>query len=96
MNLPDVEKNLYDRLFLELVSIRRAGSHHRTSYITSPDGLKEAREQLIKDRSGPLAGCYLPQMIGCFKSDKIIQLEEFHGLDGKLQRALITETEPTL
>lgn len=95
VDLPGVGKNLCDRLFLELVSIRQAGSHHRTSYITSPDGLEEAREQWIKDKSGPLAGYYLPQMIGYFKSDKIIQSEEFQGLDGELQRALIAETKPT-
>lgn len=93
-DLPGVGKNLCDRLFLELVSIRAAGSHHRTSYITSPDELDEARKQWIKDRSGPLTGYYLPQMIGYFKSDKVIQSEEFQRLDSKLQRSLIADTKP--
>ena len=94
-DLPGVGENLCDRLFLELVSIRQEGSHHRTSYITTPDGLEEARKQWIKDKSGPLAGYYLPQMIGYFKSDKIIHSKEFQELDGELQRALIAETKPT-
>lgn len=33
-------------------------------------------------------------MIGYFKSDKVIQSEEFQQLDGKLQKALIAETKP--
>ena len=94
INLPGVGQNLCDRLFLELVSIRKAGSHHRTSYITSPDSLEEARAQWNKDRSGPLAGYYLPQMIGYFKNDRVIQSQEFQGLAGELQRALIAETKP--
>ena len=93
-DLPGIGKNLCDRLFLELVSIRQMDSHHRTSYTKSPDQLEEARKQWIKDRSGPLAGYYLPQMIGYFKSDKILQSEEFQRLDGELQRALIAETKP--
>ena len=93
-DLPDVGKNLCDRLFLELVSVRQADSHHRTSYITSPDALEEARDQWNRDGSGPLAGYYLPQMIGYFKSDKVIQSEEFQELDSELQRALIAETKP--
>lgn len=94
-DLPGVGKNLCDRLFLELVSIRKSGCHHRTSYITTPDGLEEARKQWIEDKPGPLAGYYLPQMIGYFKSDKIIQSDEFQKLDGDLQRALLAETKPT-
>ena len=94
-DLPGVGKNLCDRLFLELVSIRQPGCHHRTSYLTTPDGLEEARKQWMKDKSGPLAGYYLPQMIGYFKSDKIIQSEEFQNLDAERQRALLAETKPT-
>ena len=95
INLPGVGQNLCDRLCLELVSIRKAGSHHRTSYIaSSPDSLEEARAQWNKDRSGPLAGYYLPKMIGYFKNDNVIQSPEFQGLAGELQRALIAETKP--
>ena len=94
IDLPGVGKNLCDRLFLELVSIRQPGSHHRTSYIASPDSLKEARAQWNKDRSGPLAGYYLPQMIGYFKNDQIIRSQEFKELPYELQRALTAETKP--
>ena len=96
MDLPGVGKNLCDRLWLELVSIRQAGSHHRTSYITSPDELEEAREQWKKDKSGPLGGYFLPQMIGYFRNEKMIQSEEFRRLDAELQRSFIAETKPHL
>ncbi len=94
LDLPGVGENLCDRLCLELVSIRRAGSHHRTSYIDSPDDLEEARKQWIKERAGPLTGYYLPQMIGFFKNDKIVRSEEFQGLDARLQKALTADTKP--
>lgn len=96
VDLPGVGQNLCDRLFLELVSIRKAGNHHRTSYITSPDTLEAARKQWKKDKSGPLTGYFLPQMIGYFKNDKMIQSEEFQGLDTGLQRAFTAETKPHL
>lgn len=96
MDLSGVGQNLCDRIFLELASIRKAGSHHRTSYITSPDTLEEARRQWKKDKSGPLTGYFLPQMIGYFKNDKMIQSEEFQGLDTGLQRAFTAETKPHL
>ena len=96
VDLPGVGKHLGDRLFLELVSIRKEGSPHRTSYISSPSELEEARQQWIKDRSGPLVGYHLPQMICYFKNDNIIQSDEFQGLDGDLQRALLAATKPHL
>ena len=86
VDLPGVGKNLCDGLFLELVSIRRPGSHHRTSYIGSRDALAEARKPWIKNRSGPLVDYYLPQMIGYFKNDKIVRSEEFQELDYILQK----------
>ena len=94
VNLPGVGQNLCDRLFLELVSIRTAGSHHRTSYIASRESLEEARAQWNKDRSGPLAGYYLPQMIAYLKSDKVIRSQEFEGLAWDLQWTLIADTKP--
>lgn len=92
--LPDVGKPLCDCLLLELVGIRQAGSQRCSSYRIRPEGLKEAREQWNRDRSGPLAGHYLPQMIGDSKNDKVSQSEEFQELDGNLHRALIAGTKP--
>ena len=93
-DLPGIGKNLCDRLFLSLVSIRKAGSHDRTHNMVSPEGMKAAREEYLEHRSGPLADYYLSQMISYFKSEKIVQSEEFQALDGALQKSLAAETKP--
>ena len=66
-----------DRLLLELVTTQKPGSHHRTSYINSPDSLQEVRKQWTNHRTGPLADWFLPQMIGHFESHRIPDSEEF-------------------
>ena len=93
-DLPGIGKNLCDRLFLSLVSIRKAGSHDRTHNMVSPEGMKAAREEYLEHRSGPLADYYLSQMISYFKSEKIVQSEEFQALDGTLQKSLAADTKP--
>lgn len=94
VSLPSVGQNLCHRLFLELVSVRNVGSHHRTSYIASPESLEEARAQWKNDRFGRLAEYYLRQMIAYFKNDKVIQSHGFQGLAGELQRTLTAEIKP--
>ena len=93
-DLPGVGQNLCDRLTLELVSIRQPGSHHRTSYIKSPEDLEEARNEWMKNKSGPLAGYYLPQMIGYFKSLEVMHSEEIRKLDKELRAAFTASTKP--
>ena len=93
-NLPSVGKNLHDHLWLELVTTQKPDSHHRTSYINSPDALKDARAQWVKDKSGQLSGYYLPQMISYLKSDRISNSTEFENLDNLNQKHLQAETTP--
>ena len=93
-NLPGIGKNLHDHLWLELVTTQKMGSHHRTSYISSPDDLQVARDQWVKDKTGPLADYYLPQMISYLKSDRISSSREFEELDNLVQKHLQAETTP--
>lgn len=93
-NLPSVGKNLRDHLWLELVTTQKSGSHHRTSYISSPDALQDARAQWVKDRTGPLSDYYLPQMISYLKSDRISSSKEFEELDNLVQKHFQAETTP--
>ena len=93
-NLPGIGKNLHDHLWLELVTTQKMGSHHRTSYISSPDALQAARDQWIKDKTGPLSDYYLPQMISYLKSDRISSSKEFEELDNLVQKHLQAETTP--
>lgn len=94
-DLPGVGKNLQDRLFLELVTVQKPGSHHRTSYSDSPAKLDEARKQWANDQTGPLTAYYLPQMIGYIRSDEILASKEFQRLSSTTQQGLRMETKPT-
>lgn len=93
-NLPSVGKNLRDHLWLKLVTTQKPDSHHRTSYISSPDDLQDARAQWVKDKTGPLSDYYLPQMISYLKSDRISRSTEFKQLDNLVQEYLQAETSP--
>ncbi len=88
-------KNLHDHLFLELVTTRKNGSHHRTSYLpSSPKAFEEARKQWMKDQTGPLSDFYLPQMISYLKSDAVPQSKEFNDLNKTIRAALLADTVP--
>jgi len=94
-DLPGIGKNLNDRLFLELVTTQKPGSHHRTSYVDSPDKLEEAKKQWTIDQTGPLSDYYKPQMMGNFQSDRVLACEEFHKLDATTQKALRAKSKPS-
>ena len=93
-NLPGIGRNLRDHLWLELVTTQKLGSRHRTSYLSSPDALQEARAQWVKDQRGPLSNCYLPQMIGYLKSERVKNSREFKQLDSAVQQHFQAETKP--
>ena len=93
-DLSGIGKNLRDRLFLEVVTAQRPDSHHRTSYIDSPEKFEEARKQWQADKTGPLAEYLLPQIIAFVKSDRINKSKEFKDLDNATKKLLSMETEP--
>ena len=93
-DLPGIGKNLQDRLFLELVTVQEPGGHHRTSYIDSPAALEQAREEWMKNKSGPLGGYYLPQMMAYLKCENVLSSKEFLELDTTVQGLLKDESKP--
>lgn len=93
--LPGIGKHLLDRLFVPLASIQKPGSHHRTSYIASPQILEEVRKPWLENQSGPLGGFFLPQVIGFFRSPGVFNSKEFRELDIASQDALFAETKPS-
>ncbi|KAL8676377.1 MAG: hypothetical protein Q9186_007101, partial [Xanthomendoza sp. 1 TL-2023] len=96
-DLPGVGKNLHDRLFMELVTVRKPGTPHRTSYLpSSPENLDEARKQWAQDETGPFSEFFLPQMIGYIKSKSLVESQEFKSLDSEVQAALQAKTSPHL
>lgn len=94
-DLPGVGKNLNDRLFLELTTVQQLGSHHRSSYVDSPEKLEDARAEWTKNQTGPLADYYMPQVIGYFQSAQVLASEEFEQLDPTTQKALRMKTKPS-
>ena len=94
-DLPGVGKNLDDHLYLFMVSTQKPEGHHRSSYIHSPEDLKEAREQWTKDQSGPLAKVFLPQMMAYLKSPRALASEEFQELDTDTQNVYLADEKPT-
>ena len=97
MDLPGIGKNLHDRLFMELVTVRKPDTPHRTSYLmSSPETLEEARQQWAQDETGPLSYFFLPQMIGYLKSKSLIDSQEFKALNPTIMAALQADTVPHL
>ncbi|KAL8688303.1 MAG: hypothetical protein Q9218_005754 [Villophora microphyllina] len=96
-DLPGIGKNLQDRLFMELVTIRKPGMPHRSSYLmSSPETLEQARKQWAQDETGPFSDFFLPQMIGYMKSQPLVESEELRALDPEVKAALQAETAPHL
>ena len=93
-NLSGVGKNMHDHLWLELVTVQKPGTHHRSSYINSPQALEEARAQWMKDKTGSLGGYYLPQIIAYLKSRRALASKEFQELDEAVQKDFQDETRP--
>ncbi|KAI4114978.1 MAG: hypothetical protein LQ345_004335 [Seirophora villosa] len=94
-NLPAIGKNLRDRLFIELVTIQKPDSHHRSAYMGSPEQMAEARKQWATDQTGPLASYFMPQMIGFIRSDDILASEAFSKLSALNRSGLSGRTKPT-
>lgn len=93
-DLPGVGKNLHDRLFFRLVTTRRPGGYHRTSYIDTPAVLDEARKEWAAHQSGSLSSYHLPQMIGYFKSRHVLRSKEFLSLGESTRKMLDMESTP--
>ncbi|KAL8827722.1 MAG: hypothetical protein Q9170_006899 [Blastenia crenularia] len=94
-DLPGIGKNLHDHMHIFLITTQKPESHHRSSYIDSPEKLQEARKQYAVDQTGPLSGYYLPHMIGFVRSDKILESEEFKTLSKESQDLLRKVSKPT-
>ncbi|KAI4140687.1 MAG: hypothetical protein LQ341_003748 [Variospora aurantia] len=95
-HLPGVGKNLRDRLFLELVTVQKPETHHRTAYAgSSSEQMAEARKQWATDQTGPLASYYLPQTIGFVRSEEVLRGEAYAALGEVSREGLRGTTKPT-
>ena len=96
-NIPAVGKSLHDRLFLQLVTVRKPGSPNRISYLmSSPEAVNEARKQWMDYETRPFSDFLLRQMIGYLKSTAVVESKEFELLGPETKRAVQAETSPHL
>ena len=93
-HIPGIGKNLRDRLFTSLVSIQKPGTHHRSTFLNTPEAIESAREKWMQDHSGPLSEFYLPQMIAYLKANNVYDSDEFHSLDEVTKQGLLDPTVP--
>ncbi|KAL8665791.1 MAG: hypothetical protein Q9202_001913 [Teloschistes flavicans] len=96
-DIPGVGKNLHDRLFMEIITVRKPGTPNRTSYLSSsPEERDEARKQWAQNETGPFSEFFLPQMVGFIKSNSLVESQEFTTLGPEVQAALQAKTSPHL
>ncbi|KAF2100245.1 putative glucose dehydrogenase [Rhizodiscina lignyota] len=93
-DLPFVGKNLRDHLGCFTLFKRANETSDRGEYFSNPSAIEAAKEQWLKDRTGPLSlfGCTMG--MGFFKSDSIYSSKEFCELPKEQQRHLRQETVP--
>ncbi|MCJ1350462.1 MAG: hypothetical protein MMC33_000443 [Icmadophila ericetorum] len=90
-----IGKNLQDHIFTTFTVLRKAGSTDRPAFYSNPDTVKFAREQWLKDRTGPLSILQCAHCICFFKLDRVFQSKEFQHLEESTQKHILAETVPT-
>ncbi|KAI9697245.1 MAG: hypothetical protein M1836_004809 [Candelina mexicana] len=93
-DLPGVGKNLHDHNVVPLVVVQKPGTNDRPSLFDDAEAVAAAREQWLKDYTGPLASFYSAMTMGFFKSDAVLRSEEFEALPKSTQDFLRRETVP--
>ena len=94
VNLGGVGKSLRDHLFTTLTIIQRSGINDRPIFYNDPEAMSQAREQWMKDQTGPLTVFQCAQTIGYLKNSRIYHFKEFDRLDKVTQDYLQNETVP--
>lgn len=94
-----VGQNMSDRLFVPLVCRVKEGAHQRTMWLNTPERIAGARleyEECIHSRwkAGHFISLLMPQALGFFKSEKIVNSKEFKNLPADTQKAWLAETKP--
>lgn len=92
--LPRIGENLQDHLILSIITTRKAGSYHHSLYVPPPEEIQAARDQYMKDKTGPLYRYHVPQMIGYLRGEKILRSKEFRELEHTAQETFLMEGAP--
>ncbi|KAI9718202.1 MAG: hypothetical protein M1812_004192 [Candelaria pacifica] len=93
-DLPGVGKNLHDHNIVPLIVVQTPGTNDRPAFFDDTKAVAAAREQWLKDYTGPLASFYSAMTMGFFKSDVVLHSEEFKALPKATRDFLLRETVP--
>ncbi|CAK1366760.1 unnamed protein product [Cercospora beticola] len=93
-HLPGVGKNLQDHLSAPFCWKQKKGAVDWPKHFSNPDTIAKAREQFMKDGTGPLSVFFQGLVMGFFKADEVLDSEEFDGLDQDVKDHLRNETIP--
>jgi choline dehydrogenase-like flavoprotein len=89
-----VGQGLRDHGFTNLVYLRAAGSTERKAFYSDEDAMNSALDQWKKDRTGDWTKFCCEMAIGYFKSDRIIDSDEFKDLPSRERAYMQQETVP--
>ncbi|PSK37308.1 Cellobiose dehydrogenase [Elsinoe australis] len=91
---PSIGTNLQDHPFAYISFPRRAHINNRFTYYNSASAQSAARQQWIKDGTGPLAEIACQICMGFFQHPPILRSPEFQALPPDVRRALTLPTTP--
>jgi choline dehydrogenase-like flavoprotein len=93
-DIPAVGQGLRDHMFCPLVYTRKEGNTARAPFYGDQAAMDAALEQWRKDGTGDWSKFACEVGIGFFKSDRVIESEEFKALPAEEQAYLTKETVP--
>ena len=82
-------------MFTTLTIVKKLGSTDRPAFYNDPEAVKRAREQWVKDQTGPFTVFQCAHGIGFMKIDRVLQSKEFDELDEEVKSHLLEETIPS-
>lgn len=94
LDQPALGKGLRDHVFSPMVFKRKPGSSERPAFYGSEKAMADAMEQWRRDGTGPWSRFACEMGIGFFKSEKIVQAEEFKKLPEEEKAYLTKPTVP--
>jgi choline dehydrogenase-like flavoprotein len=92
--MSQIGQNLQDHSFVGSTLILKEGTNDRMIHEGDVEGVKKLREQHAIDKSGVLNSIYCSTPMGFFKSDAILNSEEFKSLDKAEQERINGATVP--
>jgi choline dehydrogenase-like flavoprotein len=92
--MSQIGENLQDHSFAGSTLILKEGTNDRSTHEADVEGLKKLREQFTKEKAGVLNSIYCSTPMGFFRSDAILNSEEFKALDESEKKRIAAPTVP--